>query len=433
MLRRLASAGALLVLLSAVVLPISAYVSRARDVTVYLHGSGVAVRADGRTTLLPATAAPGDLLPGSRVLADPTHPVAAATLAAAQRAWLADGTLPGSGTRWADMSRKALLDLHVLTPPSGGTAAGWAHAWRYVWPRDAAFVAAAFARTGHRADAQRELAYLQRVQGANGLFEARYLLDGTGPPDERWAQSDGSGWALWAAAELADSLPTHREKVAAVRPLRGLIERSLAQTLEQTQSGASLPVPGPDYRETPEDAVTLGIAGPLLAGLQAAGRLERLLGNGSLAGQADQAAERFAGTVIAAFGPTYPHRRFDRRGLGHHLPAAAVHGRRAARLGVGRTVTTEHRLHRPAGGLAPGTDWHDQRVSWTPETALFAVSAAAAGDRAGAERWLDWLAGHRTAVGSLPEKVDADGRPAGATPLAWTDALVLLTLATLDD
>ena len=83
--------------------------------------------------------------------------------------------------------------------------------------------------------------------------------------------------------------------------------------------------------------------------------------------------------------------------------------------------------------MAPGTDWHDQRVSWTPETALFALSSAAAGDRANAERWLDWLAAHRTAVGSLPEKVDADGRPAGATPLAWTDALVLLTLATLDD
>ena len=412
MLRRLASAGALLVLLSAVALPISAYVSRARDVTVYLHGSGVAVRADGRTTLLPATAAPGDLLPGSRVLADPTHPVAAATLAAAQRAWLADGTLPGSGTRWADMSRKALLDLHVLTPPSGGTAAGWAHAWRYVWPRDAAFVAAAFARSGHRADAQRELAYLQRVQGANGLFEARYLLDGTGPPDERWAQSDGSGWALWAAAELADSLRTHREKVAAVRPLRDLIERSLAQTLEQTRSGASLPVPGPDYRETPEDAVTLGIAGPLLAGLQAAGRLERLLGNGSLAGQADLAAERFAATVIAAFGPTYQRTAGSTgRRLGHHLPAAAVHGRRAARLGVGgrhhgapaapagRRAGARDRLARPAGVLDPG-DGAVRRVGGRRR-------------RPGGRRALAGLARRTPDGGRIPPGEGGRRRPAG--------------------
>jgi hypothetical protein len=73
MLRRLLSAGAMLVLLAAVALPISAYVSQARDVTVYLHGSGVAVRAGGRVALLPATASPDDLLPGTRVLADPTH------------------------------------------------------------------------------------------------------------------------------------------------------------------------------------------------------------------------------------------------------------------------------------------------------------------------------------------------------------------------
>ena len=171
-------------------------------------------------------------------------------------------------------------------------------------------------------------------------------------------------------------------------------------------------MPGPDYRETPEDAVTLGIAGPLLAGLQAAGRLERLLGNGSLAGQADQAAERFAGTVIAAFGPTYPRTAGSTDGdsaITFLLPpftAGALPGSASA------AVTTEHRLHRPAGGLAPGTDWHDQRVSWTPETALFAVSAAAAGDRAGAERWLDWLAGHRTAVGSLPGE-GGRRRPAG--------------------
>ncbi len=433
MLRRLVTAGAMLVALAAVALPISAYVSQARYVTAYLHGSGVAVRADGRPVVLPATAAPSDLIAGSRVLADPTHPVAAAALAADQQSWLADGSVPGAGTRWADMSRKALLDLHVLTPPTGGTAAGWAHAWRYVWPRDAAFVAAAFARTGHQADAQRELAFLQRAQGASGLFEARYLLDGSGPPDERWAQTDGSGWALWATAQVVDSLRTHSEQVAAARPLRALIDRSLAQTLEQTRSGTTLPVPSPDYREAPEDAVTLGTVGPLLAGLQSAGRLERLLGNGSLAGQADRAAGRFAATVTTSFGPTY------QRTVGSHDGDAAITfllppftssdlpGSASA------ATTTERRLHRPAGGLAPGTDWRDQRVSWTPETALFALSSAAADDRAGAEGWLDWLSAHRTAVGSLPEKVDADGRPAGATPLAWTDALVLLTLATLDD
>jgi GH15 family glucan-1,4-alpha-glucosidase len=49
-----------------------------------------------------------------------------------------------------------------------------------------------------------------------------------------------------------------------------------------------------------------------------------------------------------------------------------------------------------------------------------------------ATRWLDWLDAHRTRWGSLPEKVLADGAPAGPAPLAWTAALVVLTAAELD-
>src|SRR5690606_41689131 len=50
--------------------------------------------------------------------------------------------------------------------------------WRYVWPRDAAFVAVAFAAAGHLDDAVGVLEYLQRVQGTDGRFEARYVPDG---------------------------------------------------------------------------------------------------------------------------------------------------------------------------------------------------------------------------------------------------------------
>jgi GH15 family glucan-1,4-alpha-glucosidase len=45
---------------------------------------------------------------------------------------------------------------------------------------------------------------------------------------------------------------------------------------------------------------------------------------------------------------------------------------------------------------------------------------------------LDWLEAHRTAMGSLPEKVDGAGQPASVAPLSWTAAAVLLTLAELD-
>jgi GH15 family glucan-1,4-alpha-glucosidase len=51
------------------------------------------------------------------------------------------------------------------------------------------------------------------------------------------------------------------------------------------------------------------------------------------------------------------------------------------------------------------------------------------GDRAAAEARLGWLLAHRTALGAFPERVGReDGAPRSVAPLAWTHALVLLTL-----
>ncbi len=88
-------------------------------------------------------------------------------------------------------------------------------------------------------------------------------------------------------------------------------------------------------------------------------------------------------------------------------------------------------MHRPAGGLAPGTGWKDDGISWTPETAQFALAHAANGNHTEAVRNLEWLEAHRTMVESFPEKVLYDGSPAGVAPLAWTAALVLLAIREL--
>ena len=87
---------------------------------------------------------------------------------------------------------------------------------------------------------------------------------------------------------------------------------------------------------------------------------------------------------------------------------------------------------RPAGGLAPGSEWTNDGISWTPETALVAYTAAMSGRPGTAAHWMDWLNDHRAPGGSLPEKVLPSGAPAGPAPLAWTAALVVLTSAQLD-
>ncbi|MHB1475931.1 MAG: glycoside hydrolase family 15, partial [Dermatophilaceae bacterium] len=81
----------------------------------------------------------------------------------ADAAWLSLGSVPGKGTRWDDMVRTALLDLHQLSAPGGAVAAGAGGSWNYAWPRDTAFVAVALARAGHQDEALLALGFLQRV------------------------------------------------------------------------------------------------------------------------------------------------------------------------------------------------------------------------------------------------------------------------------
>ena len=73
-----------------------------------------------------------------------------------------------------DAASRALLDLRMLTLPNGASTASWYGSWNYMWPRDGAFTAAAFAVTGHGDDAQRVLYFLARAQDHGGLWAARY-------------------------------------------------------------------------------------------------------------------------------------------------------------------------------------------------------------------------------------------------------------------
>ncbi len=396
-----------------------------------LYVAGVAVDADGHVLGYDAAHVPATL-PGTRVLAGP----GAGSQAAAEASWLAAGSLPGQGTRWASMTRDALLDLHALTPAGGASVAGWAPSWRYVWPRDASFVAVALARTGHVQDAVAVLAFLQGRQLPNGEFEARYRPDRPGVPDGRGIQLDGTGWVLWALGEVADATGPGPTRTELLHRLAPLLDRSAAAAAGLVSGPGHLPPASPDYWEVPEARTTLGTAAPLLAGLRAAGRLQTLRHEDAAARRCDGAAEQLARAVTDRFGAQgYP------RHLGQDDPDAAVtfllppfapaiDPTRPAVLAALRTAAT--RMARPGGGLAPGSGWKRDGVSWTAETALFALAAASTGQRADAGHRLDWLEAHRTVAGSLPEKVLADGNPAGTAPLTWTSAIVILAVQSLD-
>ena len=393
------------------------------DATIPLDAAAVAVGPGGA---LVEVAAADALVPGSRVLAEMPDSL---DLAREQAAWLAAGTVPRVSGLDGDMVAMALLDLHVLSRPYGVPVAGWSPPWRYVWPRDSALAASALARTGHTSDAERIVDFLQRVQPESGLFQARYLPDGSGVPDDRGVELDGVGWALWAAGQLAAEL-SGSDRTAFVQRHRMLLDRSTQAALSSIDNLPSLPPPSADYWEVEERRPTLATAAVLCAGLEAAAELHRILGDVRGADHAAAGARRLRDAIRTNFGRNgYPRHlggRSDSIDLGVDFLLPPV-GSAVDRAVLQAWEQAPVLMSRTGGGLAPGGSWRRDGVSWTNVTGSRAMTAAFLGERDEALARLRWLDQHRTAAGSLPEKVLSNGQPAAVSPLAWTAAVVVIT------
>jgi glucoamylase len=355
---------------------------------------------------------------------------------AEDRAWLAAGTVPGGGARQRAAAERALLDLRLLLRPGGAMLAAQTPYWAYVWPRDASFAAAAFAVTGHRREAVEVLDFLAGTQERDGTWPARSRPDGTPVGDSRPPQLDATGWVPWAAWLASDG----GRDLATARRLWPMV-RSAAAAAERSLGPDGLPPAGSDYWERRERRPTLGTAAALRTGLRAAGDLAAALDHPQTARRYRSAAVRLGRAIDQSFwGPAGFHRYPVRLGeaaprgdgpdaavtwLGPPFaPSSAV-----VRAGLARAAA---QLAPGSGGAVPGTPWRGGDY-WTPATASFALAEMASGDRLHAEARLDWLLDHRTALGVFPERVRRDnGTPRSVAPLAWTDAIVLLTLASGD-
>ena len=365
------------------------------------------------------------VVPGTRVLA--RRPLST-MLVEDEQAWV-EGCAPWVGRTLAsgdDVLRSALLDLRALSLGLPACVAGWSDRWRYAWPRDVSFVATALARTGHADAAAQQLAFLQEVQRHDGWFEARYDLRTRRTPDERVAQLDGSAWVVWGAHQLAVAAPDRA--TALLAPLRPMLVRSAERLIAVLDPDTRLPMPSSDYWELVEQSVTLGTAASVLAGLRSASEVLPLVGEIGLAERTHAAAESLDAQVHEQFGAKGYPRLLDDSAADAAVTflAAPIAG---SRVGDGVLTAMGHAqaaMTRPAGGVAPGVQWKDDGISWTPETALFAAAWAASGEPERAEALLGWLGDHRTDAGSFPEKVLYDGRPAAVAPLAWTAALVVI-------
>jgi glucoamylase len=392
----------------------------------YLPSSTVLRLPDGRLRYLPPGAARAATAP-------PDDPGAAAAVAAS-RAWLRGGEVPGDDTEERRISERALLDLRLLTRPNGAALAGLHPRWRSVWPRDASFVAVAFAATGHRELSYEVLSFLASAQEPDGAWEARYDAAGAPVLDGRPRQLDAVGWFPWATwywYVTAERRDRAEERARTLWPAA----RAAAEVAVFSLGADGLPPGGADYWEAETWRPNLGTAAPLRTGLRAAADLARRLGHESEARRYAAAAGRLDAAIAREFAPIgYPRTTGARSGADAAVNFLAPPFAPPDARVEGAIADAAQRLRAPNGGVLPGERWpQDPTVAWTPETALFALSAAAAGEREAADRWLRWLAAHRTSLGAFPEKVSGDGEPKAAAPLGWTEAIVLLALVAKDD
>jgi glucoamylase len=315
---------------------------------------------------------------------------------AADRGWLAHARPLGAGApAWAKrMYGRSLLTLRALTDRrTGAVAAGARDGWAYVWPRDAATAAMAFAGAGYRPEARRTARFLL---GLDLDAAARFAGDGT-PVDGRAAQGDAEGWT--AVAARATGLPP---------PDRRFAWRNRA-----------------DYQE---DDPGEYLANAIAATADVSEFVPPMWWENSDTprGLVREAGGGASGLDSAAAWAVRP------------FPIPSLYP--AVRRTLRDLIARQGPFGVTPGEAWPGTDPWTAPTAWTAWS-LAALSnsdrsagrhAAALGDRRQALRLLADLRRAATPAGALPERVDArTGVPRSTTPLAWSHAFAILAVRQL--
>jgi glycosyl hydrolase family 15 len=305
------------------------------------------------------------------------------TAAANGRMWLRHARPLGPGApRWArEMYGRSLLVLRALTDRrTGALAAGARDGWAYVWPRDAATAAMAFAAAGYRDEAERVTRFLLGL----GLDRAARFYGSGSPVPGRSAQGDAVGWVA-AAARASGIVGSVRRAALMLSPVYPVPWRGRS-----------------DYRE--------GEAGDFLA-------------NAIASGVAAPAIERRFGVEGGLAREGQP-RGFDSAAAWAVRPFP-----QPALFGPARRTLLRLAAHTGKYGLLPGEDWDGGEDPWTAPTAWTAWSLAALGERRQALGLLANLRRAATPAGVLPERVGArTAVPRSTTPLAWSHAFAILAL-----
>jgi oligosaccharide amylase len=326
--------------------------------------------------------------------------------------------------------------------------------YSYMWPRDGAHVAIAFAKAGYWDIAQRFFKFTKDLITNEGYLRHKYLPDG----------SLGSSWHPWVEHDH-DVLPIQEDETAimlfalwvyyeATRDIEfieeiynGFIKKSANFLVNYRHPDTDLPLHSYDLWEE-HRTVSTYTASSVYGGLKAAARFSELLGKNDETSEYNDVADRLRKQIFKYLVDKDETRifksvRFEKDGEQHvddRIDASSFFG--MTYFGVAKhddaftemcAKDCENNLwnQSPVGGMARYQDDEYYRVHedhpnpwiittlW--RTTHLIKSAESLEDLKPVQDIFQWVADHALPSGILPEQVHPEtGEPLSATPLTWS-------------
>ena len=306
--------------------------------------------------------------------------------------------------------------------------------YRYVWPRDAFYVALALDRSGYHEQAERFYMWCARAQDRSGVLRQRYYSSPEliGPAwGPAWGEEiDETACVLWGMVEHL-RLTKDGGFLSEVWPFIREAAWYLVDRVDH--SGRVMPTMNL-WEEPPSRHVysTATVAG----GLKAASNAATALGFSKEARRwghvselvKKQLLDEFWDDALGHFIRTADPRdeQVDIGSLAISFPFGVIPDHDPRMMKNARALTESFRY--PAGGLGRfPSDNNYGGNPWIISTCWMSIHHSLAGDASSGSHLLDWSARHASGLGMLPEQVDKDdGSVLSALPLAWSHAMFIL-------
>lgn len=306
--------------------------------------------------------------------------------------------------------------------------------YRYVWPRDAFYVALALDRSGHHVQPERFYLWCREAQDRTGALHQRYYSSPEliGPAwGPAWGEEvDETASVLWGMVEHL-RLTKDRGFLSEVWPF--IREAAWYLTSSVDQMGRVRPTmnlweeePSRHVYSTTTVVAGLGAASKVASELSYTKEARRWNRVSELAKKRlleefwDESQGHFVRTAEPRDG------QVDISSLAISFPFGIIPDRDPRMVKTARALTES--FHFRAGGIGRfPSDTNYGGNPWILCTCWMAIHHSNAGNIAAARPLLDWCANHATGLGMLPEQVDnADGSVLSAVPLAWSHAMFIL-------